>query len=317
MHINKRMLLILMILGMGPATITTAAEINELLLLSVGKKSLQAELRTLPAPHEQSLLLQSFPIAIGKELGDKFKEGDNRTPEGIYFPTRHINTANVRPSKYGDISIAINFPNPIDQLQGKTGYGIWLHGAGNDKRIADKQVTEGCIAFYNDHMERLSHWLKPGAGVIVIAKEIQDINIPADIEALTQATHAWIEAWKTRDIDSYISSYSQDFVNRNMDKKAYHQYKKQVFGSYHSMTVTIDHLRIISQPKYAMAMMNQDFRGDKRFHSYGKKVVYWHKTQDGWKIVRENFDRQRLDPITFNDTDLLGLQEITSQKIRL
>jgi len=31
-----------------------------------------------------------YPVTTGKNLGDKFTEGDGRTPEGIYYFTRFI-----------------------------------------------------------------------------------------------------------------------------------------------------------------------------------------------------------------------------------
>ena len=53
--------------------------------------------------------IRSFPIAIGKESGDKFKEGDNRTPEGIYFTQPHINASTLLKSKYGPAAVPVDF----------------------------------------------------------------------------------------------------------------------------------------------------------------------------------------------------------------
>ena len=71
------------------------------MLLLVSKKDLRAQLRTLPIYGHTSHLLQSYTVAIGKE-GDKEKEGDNKTPEGIYFTYPHIEKERLRRSKYGE-----------------------------------------------------------------------------------------------------------------------------------------------------------------------------------------------------------------------
>ena len=59
-----------------------------------------------------------FKIAIGKEKGDKQFEGDNKTPEGIYFVNRIIDGKSL-PEKYGPLALPINFPNAYDKDQRK------------------------------------------------------------------------------------------------------------------------------------------------------------------------------------------------------
>ena len=44
----------------------------------------------------------------------------------------------------------------MDRRARKTGYGIWLHGAGDDRRIAEEYVTEGCVIFFNKDIIRLA-----------------------------------------------------------------------------------------------------------------------------------------------------------------
>src|SRR3989338_3528867 len=46
---------------------------KDLVYLAVSKRQLQAELRTLPEQGQESRVLHTFPIAIGKQEGDKEK----------------------------------------------------------------------------------------------------------------------------------------------------------------------------------------------------------------------------------------------------
>ena len=257
-----------------------------MMLLTVDKQSLSAELRTWPENPQLALQLRSFRIAIGKNEGDKQVEGDHKTPEGIYFAQSHIDGATL-PEKYGARAIPLDFPNPMDLISGKTGHGIWLHGVDREARIEEAKVTEGCVAFYNSDIDRLSAWLKSHQGVIVIARNTSEVNRPKDILAVKQATMAWMEAWAQRDIQRYMGHYAPDFHYQNYDYAGYHNYKKRVFASYNVMDVRYDNLRVITHPKYAVSFFNQDFQGDKRFSSIGRKILYWEQKPNGaWMIKR-------------------------------
>lgn len=284
------------------------ANYADFIVLLVNKSALTAELRTWPEQFANSKLLKSFKIAIGKSEGDKEFEGDNKTPEGVYFAQLHINGKTL-PQKYGTMAIPIDFPNPIDQLKGKTGHGIWLHGVDRDARIEEAKVTEGCVAFYNHDIANLSSWLKSHQGVVVIAEDNKELNRESDLQTIRKQTLDWMQAWANRDVDSYISFFSPSFISGSMKLPDYKEYKTRVFASYKKMTVSYDHLRVISHSKYAISFFNQDFRGDNRFVSDGRKVLYWDRTDDGgWKIVREVFEKRRFEFVTFTDQEvaLLG-----------
>ena len=176
---------------------------KDIIFLHVDKASLRAELRTWPESYQSSQQLMTFKIAIGKAEGDKQVEGDNKTPEGIYFAQQLIDGRTL-PAKYGPFAIPINFPNAVDRSNGKTGYGIWLHGVEKDARIEEAKVTEGCVAFYNADIESLAKWLKPQQTVIVISDGRDKANQPEDVEKVTLLTNNWQKSWSERNISSYI-----------------------------------------------------------------------------------------------------------------
>jgi len=284
------------------------------ILLNVDKSQLKAELRTWPEKSDQSALLTTFKIAVGKADGDKEIEGDNRTPEGIYFVQNHIDGQTL-PDKYGPLAIPIDFPNPIDRLFGKTGHGIWLHGVDREQRIEEAKVTEGCVAFYNNDIKILSNWLKSKQAIVVIAKDQSGVNQPSDVEGVRQQTVDWIRAWGERDLKSYEAFYHKNFRFEKFDLKGYLDYKKRVFTSYEKMTVNHERLRVITHPKYAVSFFNQDFRGDQRYISIGRKTLYWEKDPEGkWRIVREVFENQRFEQLSIPDSELASLADRKSSR---
>ncbi len=273
---------------------------SDIHLIVVDKTALQAELwrlsDALATPEQKKV--NEFKIAIGKQDGDKMVEGDNKTPEGIYF-TKAVINKNQLPAKYGNKAIPIDFPNPIDRMQGKTGHGIWLHGAERDSRIEEEKVTEGCVAFYNSDIDQLSTVLTPYQSVVAIASKASDVNSPMDISAVASRAMAWSKDWSQRNINGYISFYSDDFTNQGKNKKQYKDYKEAVFGVYKVMNVELEKLRVITHPKYAVSIMNQDFQGDKHYRAVGKKILYWQKNavDNQWYITREVFESSGKAPV--------------------
>tara|TARA_X000000950_G_scaffold271629_1_gene353028 strand:- start:2706 stop:3362 length:657 start_codon:yes stop_codon:yes gene_type:complete len=106
-------------------------------------------------------LIKSYPIALGKNpVGQKQREGDSRTPEGVYtLDWRNPDSRFYR-------SIHVNYPNQ-KQLKHARAQGIdpggeiMIHGQPSDwtERIAltfgGKDWTEGCIAVENQAMQEI------------------------------------------------------------------------------------------------------------------------------------------------------------------
>lgn len=282
------------------------SETTEFIFLYVNKHTLQADLRTLPEfGKDSSQVLMNYQVAIGKQDGDKQVRGDNKTPEGIYLAQTHIDGKDL-PVRYGPLAIPLDFPNPIDRFFKKTGSGIWLHGVEDNKRISEAKVTEGCVAFYNEDIKEISNFLNPKQALIVIDKQEYKYNHEQQKE-LQQATLQWIDAWKQRNLDTYSSFYHSDFSYRNMNQKEYSRYKGRVFASYKKMTVNMNDIRILTHPKYAIAIMNQEFDGDGRFISNGRKMLYWTKDTSGkWRIISEIFSDLPFEPTKIDMTKLVS-----------
>jgi hypothetical protein len=75
--------------------------------------------------------LADYYVSLGKRGVDKAREGDQKTPIGVY----HV-TANLPRQKltdfYGAGAYPINYPNEYDRQRGRNGFGIWVHGTPPD-----------------------------------------------------------------------------------------------------------------------------------------------------------------------------------------
>lgn len=111
-------------------------------------------------------LVNSFYISIGRGGAGKEKQNDGKTPIGTYFIDKRID-GEILPDKYGDVAYTLNYPNAWDKMQGKTGYGIWLHGTTKDLYNRAPKATEGCIALANDDLKILGQYITENSPVII------------------------------------------------------------------------------------------------------------------------------------------------------
>lgn len=114
-------------------------------------------------------VLRSYDIALGRGgLGPKQRQGDGRTPEGLYS-IDYRNSA----SKF-HLALHISYPQVDDklrarQLGARPGGDIEIHGLGRyswvgaKHRIAD--WTEGCIAVTDTEIEEIWEMVPDGTPV--------------------------------------------------------------------------------------------------------------------------------------------------------
>lgn len=104
--------------------------------------------------------IKSYRIALGRDpVGPKVRQGDNRTPEGVYFIDYK-----VRNSVYHR-ALHLSYPNPDDVERARSlgvspGGSIMIHGMKEDKLwMGDVQYlfnwTNGCIAVTNSEIEEI------------------------------------------------------------------------------------------------------------------------------------------------------------------
>ena len=101
-----------------------------------------------------------FPIQLGKQpVGHKLYEGDNRTPEGVYY----IDWRNPESNYFR--SLRISYPNSEDRARAQSvgldpGSMIMIHGTPVDENYPEwfykgLDWTNGCIALDNGSMQEL------------------------------------------------------------------------------------------------------------------------------------------------------------------
>lgn len=110
-------------------------------------------------------IVKEYDFDLGFEpIGDKFFEGDGRTPEGHYFIDRR------NPNSKFHLSLGISYPNAQDRAEaaalGKPpGGDIFIHGESNPLKLGKNDWTWGCIAVPNEQMEVIYSMIKNGTPI--------------------------------------------------------------------------------------------------------------------------------------------------------
>lgn len=243
-------------------------------------------------------LLKTFNTATGKFKGDKTTSGDHKTPEGIYTFYEFLSKQELlrRHGKYAEIygsgAFPMDYPNFIDNREGKGGGGIWLHSTDDDNRISKGLDSRGCVVVQNADLKEISQYIELNHTPIIVVQDIFFLSKSTwerNRKDLNDVVQKWAKAWQNKDFDTYISSYDQ---NRFRDKKhgnynGYKTYKKAVFSRPDTPEIKLDFISMFSTDSYAVVHLQQDYRSSV-INDIGKKTLYLQKDNNyDWKIVGE------------------------------
>lgn len=110
-----------------------------------------------------------WPCSTGKLAGPKTAEGDQRTPEGVYFVTRDVGSRFLTET-YGARALPLDYPNWLDRRLSRSGSAIWLHGTNKPLQARD---TNGCVVMENSAIEQLAPFLRLNRTPVIIVDRLR------------------------------------------------------------------------------------------------------------------------------------------------
>jgi murein L,D-transpeptidase YafK len=242
--------------------------------------------------HGQPRLVADYYSTLGKRGIDKLREGDQKTPLGVYHVTSMIPGAKL-PDLYGWGAFPINYPNDWDRRAGKTGYGIWLHGVPSENYARAPQASDGCIALANDEIADLAKRVQPGATPVVIARRVDWVTpeqLRAERERFMRELEAWRTDWESRDAQKYLSHYARDFRAGAMDLAAWSAHKRKVNAAKNWIKVDLSNVGVLRSAGHDGVIevtFEQDYRSS-NLSQRARKRQYWVEQDGLWKIAYEN-----------------------------
>ncbi|MES2932648.1 MAG: L,D-transpeptidase family protein [Pseudomonadota bacterium] len=161
----------------------------------------------------QLKFVTDYYITQGKLGINKVKEGDQKTPIGVYYITSRLPKAKL-PDFYGAGALPINYPNEWDKLNGRSGSGIWLHGTPSDSFSRPPLASDGCVVLTNPDLEKLSLSVEIGKTPIVISDQVEFISRgkwDAERNASAQMMDGWRRDLESMDSERVLNNYSKKF----------------------------------------------------------------------------------------------------------
>ncbi|CAN8139677.1 L,D-TPase catalytic domain-containing protein [uncultured Thiomicrorhabdus sp.] len=185
--------------------------------------------------------LADYYVTVGSKGAGKQKEGDKRTPIGVYHVVDMIEDQRL-PELYGVGALPINYPNKWDKSLGKTGSGIWLHGVPRDTYIRAPRSSRGCVVLNNSAMEKLltEYSLPLSTPIIIVDEESSQLTFNRDSVYLVDEVRAWLNdnqpglAWKDVSIFRYPSEENLYYVTfpAGKDKMVHQFWKRDLEGEW-------------------------------------------------------------------------------------
>ena len=232
-----------------------------------------------------------YYISHGKLGADKTREGDKKTPVGVYHVTASLPRQKLT-DFYGSGAFPINYPNEWDKRQGRNGHGIWLHGTPSDTFSRPPKASDGCVVLANQDLDALAKNLQPGLTPVIISDQIEWLSLDDwrnERAALNKKIDDWRNDWESRDTDRFLRHYSKKFQSGKQGFAEFAQQKRQVNAGKEWIKVKTDNLSMFRNPgkdELVVVTFEQDYRSN-NLSNQMKKRQYWIREDGTWKIVYE------------------------------
>lgn len=231
------------------------------------------------------VLKKDYYSSVGKLGFAKQVEGDLRTPLGVYFGTGRIADSRLRDpaveDRYGAAAIALNYPNQYDQMKGRTGSGIWLHGVATSLFSRAPLATDGCVAVANPDMLELTQIVERQETPILIAERIEWVDAAVAERRREDFIRAF-EAWKSARISASIDELQQFYA---VDDDA-GKFERRRAPSLNRPT-SIDGVSFLwwqDDREVFVVSYSENWPGQRRAK---QKRQYWLQNEGRWKVIFE------------------------------
>ncbi len=235
--------------------------------------------------------IADYYTTIGKNGTEKNREGDQKTPLGVYYVTSSIPRQKLT-DFYGPAAFPINYPNEWDRSQGRNGFGIWLHGTPSDTYSRPPRSSDGCVVLTNQDLEAIAGTVQVGLTPVIIADHIEWVA-PGATHALraelVRELESWRRDWESLDTDRYLEHYAAKFSSGELDLSQWAAHKRTVNSSKAWLHLKLDKVSIYLYPgrdDLAVVTFDQAYASS-NLENRMRKRLYWLREGGAWRIINE------------------------------
>jgi murein L,D-transpeptidase YafK len=235
--------------------------------------------------------VSDYYITVGKNGTNKSREGDKKTPLGVYRVTGQLPKAQLG-DFYGTGAFPISYPNEWDERQGHNGHGIWLHGTPRDTYSRPPHASDGCVVLTNEDLADLARHLQIGLTPVIIAAGVEWVEAPASAglrAGLAERLEHWRRDWESKNTDRYLQYYARGFATGGMDLAQWSAQKRRVNAAKDWIKVGLSEVSMFLYPGHddlAVVSFTQDYASNNLSNKMRKRQ-YWSRESGAWKILYE------------------------------
>lgn len=189
-------------------------------------------------------------MSIGENGDGKQRNGDRKTPLGIYFVTEQLDTSRMH-EKYGITAFVLDYPNALDRRLQRTGDGIWVHGVDRRGGKRPPRDTDGCLALPNEKLASLEDRFVPNVTPVLVARRLTWVSQDRVNELrreLDAAVSLWADSQRDGDLHTYLSLYDDEFRHWGMNKTDWIAFRSETFGARSVQAVATGDVLLLADP---------------------------------------------------------------------
>lgn len=232
-------------------------------------------------------LVKTYKCTTGKRAGNKTREGDLKTPRGVYFPTKFYNTKYLA-EIYGVGALALNYPNSLDKVQNKSGTGIWIHGT--DKE--NPEPTRGCVSVSNKDWLEISNYIKLDETPVIIEKTINYSSQEAIQKTERQIQNFlenWRNSWEKKDLGKFFANYSSEFAVRGQHIVAWKKKHQLAKIMHKKVSIKIEDSKILEADDIFYVVVEATYNSSLENFVAEIELFLEKNNKGNLKILTENF----------------------------
>ena len=230
--------------------------------------------------------IKEYSAYTGQKKGDKIKEGDLKTPIGIYTITKKLEKVD---SFYGPMAFVTSYPNTYDKYKGKNGSGIWIHGLPTKQER--NKFTKGCIAINNKNIKCLDRHINIDKTLLIIKENNEKKQVSKkDLSTVLSSLYAWRYAWLYNKTTDYLNFYDSSFIRFDgMNIDSFTRYKTRVFNKKETKRILFNNINVVPYPgtKSTYKVTFYEIYESSSFSFSGDKVLILKIIDNKIKIITE------------------------------
>lgn len=234
-------------------------------------------------------LIADYYVSIGKSGLSKNAEGDLRTPMGVYFITSNLDPKSLK-DFYGSGALPINYPNVLDNLRGKTGGGIWLHGTPPGQFSRPPLATDGCVVLANPDLMALIRTVEVRTTPVVISQSLKWVTpstARSESKPFEQALTAWQNAKSSGNMNQVLSFYSPSFNSNGKSLTEWTPALRSELNKVQGRAIQLKDLSLLRWTDSADTMVVTFGEVTDGTRTGPTKRQYWVRQGSDWKIFYE------------------------------